>query len=140
MSQETRPTETKIATLAWRRGMLFETEAPGGTIRLDGKAREGASPVVALLMAAAACSGSDIVMILEKMRIELTELSVEVQGLRRGEDPRRYLSLHFIYRIRGAGLDEQKARRAIDLSLEKYCSVTASLAADIPVTYDVDLG
>ena len=135
------PQETKTATLSWRGGMRFESDAPGGTpILLDGKAVAGVSPVTALLLAAAACSGADVVMIFEKMRIELTEFVIEARGVRREEEPRRYVSMHLTFRLRGAGLDEAKARRAIELSLEKYCSVVASLADDLPVTYDVDLG
>ena len=65
---------------------------------------------------------------------------IEARGVRREEEPRRYVSMHLTFRLRGAGLDEAKARRAIELSLEKYCSVVASLADDLPVTYDVDLG
>jgi putative redox protein len=135
------PQETKSATLAWLGGMRFESQLPGGTsLLLDGKASAGVSPVMALLLAAAACSGSDVVMILEKMRIELTEFSIEASGVRRAEEPRRFISMHFLFRLRGQGLDEAKARRAVELSLEKYCSVVASLAADLPVTYDIDLG
>jgi putative redox protein len=135
------PQETKSATLTWEGGMRFSTPVPGGgSIMLDGKARDGASPVVALLLAAAACSGSDVVMIFEKMRIDLKEFSIDARGVRREEEPRRYISMHFTFRLRGEGIDEAKARRAVELSLEKYCSVIASLAPDIPVTYDLDLG
>jgi putative redox protein len=135
------PQETKTATLTWRGGMRFETDAPDGSpLILDGKAAAGVSPVVALLLAAAACSGADVAMIFEKMRIELTEFAIEARGVRRAEEPRRYVSMHFVFRLRGAGVDEAKARRAVELSLEKYCSVVASLAEDLPVTYDIDLG
>ncbi len=135
------PQETKTATLTWVGGMRFESDAPDGSrILLDGKAKAGVSPVVALLLAAAACSGADVTMIMEKMRIELTEFSIDASGVRREEEPRRYLSMHFTFRLRGQGLDEARARRAVELSLEKYCSVVASLAKDLPVTYDIDLG
>jgi putative redox protein len=93
--------------------------------------------LAALLMAAAACSGIDVVLMMEKMRVELTELTIAASGVRREEQPRRFLSMHFDFRMAGAGLDETKARRAIDLSIEKYCSVVHSLAPDIAITYDV---
>jgi putative redox protein len=79
------------------------------------------------------------VVILQKMRIQLRELQIEAAGVRRETEPRRYLAIHFTYRIGGSGLDESKARRAIDLSLEKYCSVVHSLAPDIAVTYALSL-
>jgi putative redox protein len=93
-----------------------------------------------LLVAVAACSGADVVSMLQKMRVELDSLSVRVSGLRREDYPRRYVSIHLIWEIVGKGVDEAKARKAIDLSLEKYCSVTQSLNPDIRITYDVQLG
>ena len=74
------------------------------------------------------------------MRVELASLEVAGAGLRRPDDPKRYVSIHFTWTIRGTGLDEPKARRAIDLSIEKYCSVIHSLAPDIAISYDLRLG
>src|SRR5882724_11741086 len=73
---------------------------------------------------------SDVVLILEKQRVALGALEVALRGTRREEQPRRYTALHFVFTISGVGVDETKVRRAIDLSLEKYCSVVASLAPD----------
>jgi putative redox protein len=95
--------------------------------------------MVSLLLAAAGCTGSDVVLILEKMRVPFSGLQIDVSGVRREEEPRRYLSIHFEYRIAGPGVDAGKARRAIDLSLEKYCSVIHSLAPDIAITYALAL-
>jgi putative redox protein len=132
------PRETKHATLVWTGESRFEGGAPGGPVAMvDGKGTAAPSPVVALLIAAAGCSGADIVLIMEKMRVELAELTIAISGVRREEEPRRFLSMHLDYRMRGAGLDEAKARRAIDLSIEKYCSVMHSLAPDIEITYDL---
>jgi putative redox protein len=95
--------------------------------------------MLTLLLAAAACTGSDVVVILRKMRVTLRELRIEAAGTRREEEPRRYIALHLDYRLGGEGLDENKARRAIGLSLEKYCSVVHSLAPDIAITYALSL-
>ncbi len=128
------------ATLTWRHDLVFEGGVPGGPMTLiDGDGKEAPSPVVTLLLAAAACSGSDVVDILVKMRVQLTHCHVEVTGTRRPDHPRRLTALELRWRMGGAGLDEAKARRAIDLSLEKYCSVVHSLAPDIPVTYQLTL-
>lgn len=106
---------------------------------VDGSGSAGPSPVLALLLACAACSGSDVVVILEKMRVRLSSLSIELTGTRRDEEPRRYVALRFRYRLAGEGLDRAKAHRAVSLSLEKYCSVVHSLAPDIDVGYDIEL-
>jgi putative redox protein len=132
--------ETKRITLAWERGLIFHGGEPGGPeIVIDGDNAAGPGPMLSLLLAAAACTGSDVVVILEKMRVVLRQLRIEASGLRREQEPRRYTAIHFDFRLAGEGLDETRARRAIDLSLEKYCSVVASLAPDITITYGLAL-
>jgi putative redox protein len=96
--------------------------------------------MLTLLLAAAACSGSDVVSILEKMRVSLHELRIEASGGRREDHPRRYTAIDLTFHLRGDGLDEAKARRAVELSIEKYCSVLHSLAPDIQLTHDIALG
>ena len=96
--------------------------------------------MLTLLLAAASCTGSDVIVILQKMQVAFTELRIEVSGVRRETEPRRYTSIHLDYLIGGPGIDPAKARRAIDLSLEKYCSVIHSLAPDIVITYALSLG
>jgi putative redox protein len=133
--------ETKRATVTWQQGLRFSGGEPGGqAIIVDGDNAVGPGPMLTLLVAAAACSGSDVVLILKKMRIDLRELRIDVAGTRREEEPRRYVAIHLDYHLGGEGIDPLKARRAIDLSLEKYCSVIHSLAPDIAVTYALSLG
>ncbi len=109
-------------------------------IEIDGDNATAPGPMLVLLLAMAGCTGADIVHVLEKMRVELTELSIEVEGVRRDEDPRRYDALHLKYRILGRGLDDSKAERAVSLSVDKYCSVMHTLAPDIAVSYAVEAG
>jgi putative redox protein len=132
--------ETKQVVLTWEKGFRFHGGAPAGpSIIIDGDNATSPGPMLTLLLAAAACSGSDVVSILEKMRIKLGEFRIEAAGVRRDKDPRRYVAIHLSYWMSGSGLDEAKARRAIDLSLEKYCSVIHSLAPDIAITYALSL-
>ncbi|HYF38348.1 MAG TPA: OsmC family protein [Gemmatimonadales bacterium] len=132
--------ETKKVCLAWQHDLSFsggETGRP--EILIDGDNAAGPGPMVALLLAAAACTGSDVVVILRKMQVPFTSLRIEVAGTRRDTEPRRYTSIHLDYHIGGA-VDPAKARRAIELSLEKYCSVIHSLAPDIAITYALSQG
>jgi len=92
-----------------------------------------------LLLAAAGCAGSDVVSILRKMRVTLRTMTVDVLGIRRDEEPRRYISITFAFAMGGEGLDPAKAERAVRLSLEKYCSVIHSLAPDITVRHEIVL-
>jgi putative redox protein len=133
--------ETKRIALAWKNDLVFEGGAPDGpSVVIDGDNAAGPGPMLSLLLSAAACSGSDVVVILQKMRVTLRTFRIEASGVRREQEPRRYTAIHLDYHIAGDGLDETKARRAIDLSIEKYCSVLASLAPDITVTYGLTLG
>lgn len=133
--------ETKRATLTWREGLVFAGGEPGGPVTVvDGDNASAPGPMLTLLLAAGACSGADVVVILRKMRVGLRELRIELSGVRRESDPRRYASIHLHYHLAGEGLDEPRARRAIALSIEKYCSVIHSLAADIRITHDLTLG
>lgn len=125
----------------WRPGdgIEFEGGPAGGRppVVVDGDSKIATSPVELLLVSAASCTMADVVIILKKQRVALRTLDVHVRATRRETDPRRVLALHFDWRIAGKGAAETKARRAIDLSFEKYCSVMTSLAPDIAVTYDV---
>lgn len=124
--------------MRWTEALKFEGGAPGRpAILVDGDSQAATSPVQLLLLAAATCSAADVVLILQKQRVRLAALDVTVRGTRRETEPKRYTAIAFHFTIRGEGADETQARRAIDLSLEKYCSVVASLAPDISISYDV---
>jgi putative redox protein len=132
--------ETKAVTLTWQEGLRFAGGETGGpSLVIDGDNVSAPGPMLTLLLAAAACTGSDVVVVLQKMRVSFDQLRIDAAGVRRDSEPRRYVSLHLDYRITGAEIDPAKVRRAIDLSLEKYCSVIHSLAPDIAVTYALSL-
>lgn len=133
--------ETKRASMAWTGGLTFRGGAPGGPeVTVDGDNVAAPGPMLTLLVAAASCTGADIVSILEKMRITVQELRIDIAGDRREEEPRRYTAIRLDYHLRGEGLDEARASRAIDLSVRKYCSVLHSLAPDISITHGFTLG
>jgi putative redox protein len=133
--------ETKWVSLRWQEGLVFRGGEPGGPeTTIDGDNAVAPGPMLTLLLAAAACTGADVALMLGKMRVALREFRLEASGERRGEEPRRYTAIHLEYHLAGDGLDEPNARRAIDLSLEKYCSVLHSLAPDIRITRGLTLG
>jgi putative redox protein len=133
--------ETKRVSVRWQEGLVFRGGEPGGPeTAIDGDNALAPGPMLTLLLAAAACTGADVVLVLKKMRVSLREFRLEASGERREEEPRRYTAIHLQYHLAGEGLDEPKARRAIDLSIEKYCSVLHSLAPDIRITSGLTLG
>jgi putative redox protein len=119
------------------RGRGTDPETPA--VEIDGDGETGPSPTLSLLMAAAGCTGADVVVILAKMRVQLSALSIEVTGERRAEDPKRFTSVRLRYLLSGENLDRAKVDRAIALSLDKYCSVVHSLAPDIDLDYDIEI-
>ncbi|MCB9235301.1 MAG: OsmC family protein [Bacteroidia bacterium] len=127
--------------LTWeQKGLEFEgSDNHGNTVMLDGNRLEGLSPMSLLLQAAGACSAIDVLDILNKMRTPPTAMRVEVKGTRKeGEPPRPWTHMHIRFFLSG-DLQAEKVQRAVDLSLDKYCSVTANLKGVTEVTADFQL-
>ncbi|MDD2282047.1 MAG: OsmC family protein [Eubacteriales bacterium] len=117
-------------------GAWFDAaNAKGAKIKLGTGQEDGVSPMEAVLMAAGGCSGIDIVSILEKMRQPLEGLEIIVSGQRRENYPKYFQDIFIKYVLTGR-LDADKVQRAIDLSLEKYCSVTNGLEPKSKITYE----
>ncbi len=99
----------------------------------------GISPMKLLLLSVAGCTAYDVVMILRKMREPIEGLEVEISGTRREEHPRIYTEVHIHYRIYG-NVREKKARRAIELSQDKYCSASAHMKlSGTKLTYSIEI-
>lgn len=126
--------------VTWNGGQRFETGRPAGPVaRIDGTGETAQSPVDMLLSALASCVSIDVVMILAKRRTPASRLEVGVTGRRTDTTPRRLLAVDLAFTIDGDGIDRTQAVRAIDLSLNKYCSVHDSLASDIAYTWSLAL-
>lgn len=115
-------------------------DPPSPEVVIDGDHGGGPSPMQALLLAAGACAGADIVPILQKMRAELQSLVITVAGRRREATPHRFETVRYHFMASGRGLDHAALRRAVELSIGKYCSVIHTLAPDVDVAYDVQVG
>lgn len=96
----------------------------------------GASPMEMLLMGVGGCASVDIVMIMKKARQNITDCIVEVSGERREEMPRRFTKVHLHFILSGKDLKANHAERAVQLSMEKYCSASATLAEACELTWD----
>ena len=89
-----------------------------------------------LLVALATCSSYDVVSILEKRKINLTRLEVAVTGEQQADPPWPYTKIHMTYTLAGEGLTEASAKKAIELSESKYCSVAATLRGVAEITWE----
>ena len=92
----------------------------------------------ALLISLAGCTGMDVISVLQKKRQRVTGFSVQVQGFRAEEHPRRYERIELEFVVRGWNVSDAAVARAIELSQTKYCGVTASLNCDITYTYRIE--
>ena len=116
-------------TTVWKEKMIFESDNPSGYHFNVGQSEEENDPYKPLrpkalmLSSLAACSGLDVVSILEKMKVELKDFKIEVQGELTEEHPKYYHSVMVDYHFYGDDLNEGKINKAVKLSVEKYCGV-----------------
>lgn len=128
-------TLTQIGTAAFE-----ATASDGPSLIVDGAPKiggegRGMRPMQLLLTALASCSAMDVLHVLRKQREPLEHLQVEVRGTRQDAVPAAYERIHLVFTVRGAVADN-KLQRAVKLSVEKYCSVHASMDPNIEVTWE----
>jgi len=118
-------------------GKAFEGGPDGGVrVVVDGDAKKGQAPMQLLLSSLAGCMAIDVREILEKSRVPMESLEVEVVGVRAEKAPRRYLAIDMVFRIGGPRPEHDKRlQRAIDLSRDTYCSLLHSL--DPGIDFDI---
>ena len=125
-------------TTTWKGGQKYESAQPNNAkIQIDATA--GFSPKALLLSGLAACSGVDIVDILEKMRVPFADLVITADAEQTQEHPRVFRDIHITYQIKTGEENRDKVIKAIDLSLEKYCGVAAMLKKNSEINYTLDI-
>lgn len=123
-------------------GMAFETELNGHKFYLDanesvGGKDTGPRPKGLMMVALAGCTGMDVVSILKKMRVEYEGLNIEVEGELAEEHPKKYIGMKVIFKFKGKDLPMDKLQKAVDLSKERYCGVSANYVASFPVSHEI---
>ncbi len=114
---------------SWRKDLLFESDNPSGhTVFMDtsvenGGTNKGLSPKAIMLSSLAGCSGLDVVSILNKMKVVVEDFKIITTGELTEEHPKYYNKVHVVYQFYGKDLPQEKLKKAVDLSVEKYCGV-----------------
>jgi len=126
----------------WKKDMVFEAEVNGFKILLDaepavGGHDKGPRPKPLTLVSLAGCTGMDVISILKKMRLEPEYFNVSVEGVLTDEHPKYYHKIHIIYEIKGQDIDAEKVEKAVILSQEKYCGVSAMLTKGSQITHEI---
>lgn len=127
----------QTAAIKWIGEEKFVATSPSGhaiTIDSDRASNKAPGPMELVLMALGACTATDVVSILKKKRQKLEGLEVICSGERASEPPTVWIKLEILYRLRGS-LEEAAVKRAIELSEQKYCSVSAMLQKTATLTW-----
>ena len=122
----------------------FEAKsAEGATMQFDagqdiGGHNKGVRPMQSLIMAIGGCSAIDIILILKKQKQEVEDFQISIDADReKGKEPALWMTAHVVFKLKG-NIDKDKAFRACELSMKKYCSVSATLEkAGTKITWEV---
>jgi putative redox protein len=123
----------------WKKAQEFESEQKGNRVQLDGDSQNGFSPKALLLSGLAACTGIDVVEILQKMKVPFTNLEIEAEAEQTDTHPKVFRDIQLTYTITTDKENEPKVKKAIDLSLDKYCGVAAMLKKNSAIGYTIQV-
>ncbi|VAW65146.1 Protein YhfA [hydrothermal vent metagenome] len=133
------------ARVKWLDNMSFVGESSSGhSIVMDGAEDSGgrnlaARPMEMVLMGMGGCTAFDVVMILKKARQPIEDCIVELSAERSDEIPKVFTRIHVHYVVKGRGLSEKQVEKAINLTAEKYCSVSIMLSATVELSHDFEI-
>jgi putative redox protein len=125
-------------------GMQFVASGESGhAVIMDSDPNVGgnntaARPVEVLLCALGGCTGMDVISILRKMRTVPKQFSVEIEDERASEHPKVLTRIHFVYRLTG-DIPEANAKKAIELSMQRYCPITNMVNKTADVTWEYQI-
>ena len=133
---------TEKVTISWLENMAFEAEVNRHKIMLDaadavGGENRGPRPKPLMMVALAGCTGMDVVSILKKMRVEVEAFNVVVEGDLTEEHPKQFSQMRVVYEFKGKNLPMDKLEKAVNLSEERYCGVSAMLKKAIGITTQI---
>ncbi|RYY61051.1 MAG: OsmC family peroxiredoxin [Chitinophagaceae bacterium] len=123
----------------WKHDHAFESRLEDNVFLVDGNKKEGPNPKALLLTAVAACSGIDVVDILAKMKVDFTDLNIDAEADQTEHHPRVFKDIMITYQLRTAEENRDKVVKAIELSLTKYCGVSAMLRKNSAINYTLDI-
>jgi len=130
------------ATIQYAGDDFFIGTTPSGhaqAIDVKGDRKSAPTPMEMLLVSIAACTGADVISILEKKRQDVSDYKIEISGDRRDEHPRAFTKFHVHHIVYGRDVSERAVASAVELSDTKYCSVAATVrpAAEITTSFEI---
>jgi putative redox protein len=131
-----------VVTTHFEGGMRFKSELDNHTIIIDrlendGGTNQGPRPKKLMLSSLAGCTGIDVVGMLNKMRVEFSDFSIDVEADLTEETPKTYEWVKITYKIKVNEADQEKVQKAVTMSKEKYCGVSAMFATFAEMEYEI---
>jgi putative redox protein len=131
-----------VIDLSWKQNLAFECDMDGHHLVIDASKEGGGDnlgprPKKLMLIALAGCTGIDVIMILKKMKVVPEEFNVIVEGDLTEDHPMRYHQMKIIYQFKGIDLPLDKIEKAVKLSEEKYCGVSATYRMAMDLSYEI---
>ncbi|GAB3014160.1 OsmC family protein [Bowmanella dokdonensis] len=128
------------AKVQWLDNSRFVGTAESGhTVVMDGDKQSAASPMEMVLMAAGSCASVDVVSILKKARQQVSAVEVELSAERADAVPAVFVRMHLKFIVSGIDISEKHVERAVNLSAEKYCSVSIMLGKSVDVSHSFEV-
>ncbi len=123
----------------WHPDMQIVATPPSGhsVVMDNAEGDTGPRPMELVLVALGGCTGMDVVSILKRMRVQFDDFRIEIEARRKETHPKVYVHVHLRYIFTGKDLPLRKLERAVELSQNKYCSVTAMLRCTATVTHEI---
>jgi putative redox protein len=131
--------------VTWTKDMVFEAKVNDHIILLDaeesvGGQNHGPRPKPLTLVSLGGCTGMDVLSILKKMKVEFDSFNVEVEGELTEEYPKYYHTITINYIFKGNNLPLDKIEKAVNLSQDRYCGVTAMLNKAAKIKHNIIIG
>ena len=126
----------------WKEKMAFDSQLGNHTIRMDTTPEmgddTGPSPKQLVLAGLAGCTGMDVASLLKKMRVEYDSFEIYTEADLTEKHPIVFSEIRLVYRFKGENINQAKVEKAVTLSKERYCGVSAMLQKNSPILYSIE--
>jgi putative redox protein len=138
------PDNTITSSVTLQNEMYFNGSLDGFTVPLDadpdfGGQHKGPKPKGMVLTALCGCTAMDVISILRKMRVDVSSLEVSASAEVADTHPKIFTSIHLVYKVGGTDISLKKVEKAVSLSKESYCAVSAMLSKSAPIDYTIEI-
>ena len=135
---------SQIVTTTWKENMVLESDNPHGNHVLMetepnfGGTNAGLNPKALMLSSIGGCTGLDVLSLFKKMRVEVEDIKIIVEGELTDEHPKYYHKIHLTYSLKTKSEYHEKVKKAVTLSQDRYCGISYMLSKSSELTHEID--